>query len=171
MIPAVDKTSAGIFMFTRAILLITFILACFTSFAQAGGQSDHTPVQEVIFKYANSQGARNYIAEGLKLTLARKLIRTTPLAPIASDVDEVAILKMEDVPRNIRARFVRDLDDALESYKSYGTHPSKNGDVDIYILPAAGNRVVELVIYNPEIYSLNSIHGNFTISQLLQLDK
>ena len=166
-----DKTAAGIFMFTRVILSITLILACFTAFAQAGRQSDQTPVQEVIFKYADSQGARNYIAEGVKLTLARKLMRTTPLAPIASDVDELAILKMEDVPRNIRARFVRDLDDALEHYKSYGTHPSKNGDVDVYILPAASDRVVELVIYNPEIYSLNSVHGNFTLSQLLQLEE
>ena len=171
MIPAVDKTSAGIFMVTRVIPSIVSVLVCVVTSAQTSSQHDQTPVQQVIFKYAGTQGARNYIAEGIKLTLARKIMRTTPLAPIASDVDELAILKMEDVPRNIRAHFVRDLDDALEHYKSYGTHPSKNGDVDIYLLPAASDRVVELVIYNPEIYSLNSVHGNFTLSQLLRLDK
>ena len=158
-------------MCTRIIFSIISVLVCAVTSAQTSVQHDQTPVQEIIFKYAGTQGARNYIADGLKLTLARKLMRSTPIAPIAPDVDELAILKMEDTPANIRSRFVRDLDDALKDYDSYGTHPSKNGDVDIYILRSGPTRVVELVIYNPEIYSLNSVHGTFTLSQLLQLDK
>lgn len=158
-------------MCTRIIFSIVSVLVCVVTSAQTSSQHGQTPVQEVIFKYAGTQGARNYIADGLKLTLARKLMRSTPIAPIAPDVDELAILKMEDTPGNVRSRFVHDLGDALKKYDSYGTHPSKNGDVDIYILRTGPASVVELVIYNPEIYSLNSVHGTFTLSQLLQLDK
>ena len=160
------------FMCTRIIFSIVSVLVCVVTSAQtSSAQHGQTPVQEIIFKYAGTQGARNYVADGLKLTLARKLMRSTPIAPIAQDVDELAILKMEDTPGNVRSRFVHDLDDALKKYDSYGTHPSKNGNVDIYILRSGPTRVVELVIYNPEIYSLNSVHGTFTFSQLLQLDK
>ena len=78
---------------------------------------------------------------------------------------------MEDVSPNIRNAFVRDLKSALRQYKYYGTHPSKNGEVDIYILPSSSTTVKELVIYNPEIYSLNSLHGDFTYTELEALDK
>lgn len=151
-------------MCTRLILLIALALVCTNMSAQ-------TPVQEVIFKYAGTQGTQNFIAQGFKLDLAKKLMLSTPIAPIASDVDELAILKMQGAASNIKVRFVHDLDDALKSYESYGTHPSKNGLVDVYILRGGANRVVELVIYNPAIYSLNSVHGDFTLSQLLQLEK
>lgn len=133
--------------------------------------SAQTPVQKVIIKYEDVTGARNFVAQGLSMTLARKFIKSTPLAPIAQDVDELYILKMQNVAPNIRNAFVRDLKVALRQYKYYGTHPSKNGEVDIYILPLGTSSVKELVIYNPEIYSLNSLHGDFNYTELEALDK
>ena len=102
-------------MCTRLILLIALALVCTSMSAQ-------TPVQEVIFKYVGTQGTQNFIAQGFKLDLAKKLMLSTPIAPIASDVDELAILKMQGAAGNIKVRFVHDLDDALKSYESYGTH-------------------------------------------------
>ena len=130
-----------------------------------------TPVEKVIYKYENADGARNFIAQGVRLDLARRLMKTTQLAPIASDVDVLAILKMEGAPQNVRVRFVRDLDDALKSYESYGKQPSKNGEVDVYVLRSGPDTVEELVVYNPAIYSLNSFHGHFTVEELEGLEK
>lgn len=130
-----------------------------------------TPVEKVIYKYENAQGARNFIAQGVKLDLARRLMRTTQVAPIASDVDLLAILKMQGAPQNIRVSFVHDLDDALKSYESYGKQPSKNGEVEVYVLRSGPDTVEELVVYNPAIYSLNSFHGHFTVNELEGLEK
>ena len=163
-IPVAVKSATGIFM--SRIILLLFLMMMFVV-----NLSAQTPVQKVIIKYEDVTGARNFVAQGLRMTLARKFIKSTPLAPIAQEVDELYILKMEDVSPNIRNAFVRDIKSALRQYKYYGTHPSKNGEVDIYILPSSSTTVKELVIYNPEIYSLNSLHGDFTYTELEALDK
>lgn len=129
-----------------------------------------TPVEKVIMKYEDVSGARNFIAQGLKMTLARKFMKNTPVALIAQDVSELAILKMEDVAQSSRLGFVADLDDALKAYKYYGRRDSKNGEVDIYLLYDGPETIEEMVIYNPVTYSLNSFYGRFTVNQLQQLD-
>lgn len=162
-IPAADKTVAGIYMLKKIIVVLSACLVAFSAYAQ-------TPVEKVIIKYEDASGARNFIAQGLKMTLARKLLKSTPVAPIASDVDELAVLKMEDAAQKVRLDFVADLDNALKSYEYYGKQQTKNGDVDIYILRCGPDSVEELVIYNSVIFSLNSLHGDFTIEELLKLD-
>lgn len=130
-----------------------------------------TPVEDLIIRYEDASGARNFMAQGLKMTLARKLLDATPLAPVAPDVERLYVLKMAAVPQSVRLHFVSDLHGALEKYEYYGTHSSKNGEVDIYILRSEPDTVEELVIYNPSIYSLNSLYGHFTMQELLSLDK
>ena len=130
-----------------------------------------TPVEDLIIRYEDASGARNFMAQGLKMTLARKLLDATPLAPVAPDVERLYVLKMAAVTQSVRLHFVSDLHATLEKYEYYGTHPSKNGTVDIYILRSDPETVEELVIYNPAIYSLNSLYGHFTMQELLSLDK
>ena len=115
--------------------------------------SAQTPVEKVMIKYEDVQGAKNFVAQGIKMTLARNLLKSTQVAPIASDVDELYIF----------------LKSALKQYDYYGTQPSKNGEVEVYVHHTGPQTVDELVIYNPEIYSLNSLYGHFTVSELLTL--
>lgn len=146
------------------ITVILLFVAVVAAYAQ-------TPVEALISKYEDVQGARNFIASGARMALARGLLKKTQVAPIASDVDELAVLKMADAPEHSRDMFASDLKAALKEYDFYGRQETKNGEVDIYILRSTGDYVKELVIYNPSILSLNSLYGTFTEKQLLQLDK
>lgn len=147
-------------------VLLSVCLIC-GSALPSGGQ---TPVEEVIRKYENTKGARNFIASGGKMTVARKLLRATPVAPIASDVDALAVLKMENASENSRTMFEADLQQALNAYVYHGKQSVKKGIVDIYVFMSEQGTVSELVIYNPAIYSLNSLSGNFSAESLLELD-
>lgn len=151
-------------MFRSFVLSGVMLLLAAAIYAQ-------TPVEKVIYKYEDAPGARNFIAQGVRLNLARRLMMTTQVAPIASDVDLLAILKMQGASQNVRIRFVHDLEDALKSYESYGKQPSRNGTVEVYILRDGPDTIEELVVYNPAIYSLNSFHGQFTVGELEGLEK
>ena len=131
-----------------------------------------TPAEELIQKYEGADGARCFNARGLSMALARKLISNTPLAPIASDVTEVAVLKMAAVQPSVQKHFVADLDKVLdEGYKYYGIYPSKNGKVKVYVHYSGPETVDELVVYNPAIYSLNSLFGKFTAESLMKISQ
>lgn len=143
--------------------MFSFFL-CLGSFAQ-------TPVERVIEKYESVKGARYFLAKGASMRFARPILKKTPVAPIASDVDEVAVLKMEAASQYNRDMFDSDLESALKNYEYYGKHDSTNGIVDVYILKPQDDIVRELVIYNPELWSLNSLYGSFTVSSLLELNK
>lgn len=139
-------------------------------FICAYAASAQTPVEQLISKYESVPGAKETGAEGAKMAIARVMIRQSPVAPIASDVDEVEILKMQGASRQYQNLFFKDLNEALKSYDYIGKHSSKNGEVDVYILKSGPGTVRELVIYNPAIYSLNSFKGTFSVDALQKLE-
>ena len=148
----------------RSFVIIIVLLAAVSNlYAQ-------TPVEKVILDYEGAGGARSFIAQGVRMALARQLMKATQVAPVASDVDKLYVLKMEGAESDVRSEFVHNLYGALAEYRYYGQCPSKNGEVDVYYMPAGEGFVKELVIYNPAIYSLNSLYGDFTLEQLLALD-
>ena len=69
------------------------------------GLSAQTPVEKVVLKYEGADGARNFIAQGVSMSLARRFLKSTQVAPIAPDVDELYILKMGNTSRNIQQMF------------------------------------------------------------------
>ena len=133
--------------------------------------SAQTPVEKVILKYGNVTGAKEFLAQGGRMALARQLLKRTPVAPVAPDVNELAVLKMEGASRQLQNLFIQDLKEALKSYEYRGRQDSKNGMVDIYVLYSDKDRIRELVIYNPALLSLNSLYGSFSVDSLLELDK
>ena len=145
------------------VVLVTLMLSVMVT------MKAQTPVEQLIIKYEDVQGAKNFVAQGIKMTLARNLLKSTQVAPIASDVDQLYILRMGGTSQSERLRFLSDLKSALKQYDYYGTQPSKNGEVEVYVHHTGPQTVDELVIYNPEIYSLNSLYGHFTVSELLTL--
>ena len=132
-----------------------------------------TPIEKLIVRYSDVKGARDFIAVGGKMAVARSLIRATPMAAIAADVDELAVLKMGNVSEGDRKQFESDLHETLKGYRYHGQEQSKNGLVDVYLLMAGGDEVEEVeevVIYNPEIFSLNSLKGLFSVKSLLSIE-
>lgn len=160
--PSCIKYGDGMFFYR---IILTFCLLC--SGLCAWGQD--TPVETLIQKYEDVSGARSFVAQGLKMMLARRILSQTPVASIASDVEILYVLKMEGVSQGPLLSFVSDLHEALQKYEYYGTLPSKNGKVDVYLMYSDSETVEELVIYNPSIYSLNSLYGSFPIHDLLDI--
>jgi len=161
-------------MKSKIIMLLIVCLAAYIvdEGAMAQEASDATtPIEKLIVRYSDVKGARDFIAVGGKMAVARSLIRATPMAAIAADVDELAVLKMGNVSEGDRKQFESDLHDALKGYRYHGQEQSKDGLVDVYLLMASENLVSELVIYNPETYSLNSLRGPFPMSELLEIDE
>ena len=152
-------------MFKRLLFLLTLLVIA------SVGLSAQTPVEKVILKYEDADGARNFIAQGLSMSLARRFLKSTQVAPIAPEVDQLYILRMGGTSQNVRQMFARDLSLALRYYEYYGKQPSKNGEVSVYIHRDGPETVDELVIYNPAIYSLNSLYGHFTVQELMSLEK
>ena len=153
-------------MFRYVSLIMMLMLAA------AVRLSAQSAVEKVIVKYEDTDGARYFIAQGPKMILARRLLKSTQVAPVAQDVDELYVLKMQTASQSAQEKFARDLSLALKSYEYYGKQPSKNGEVNVYIhrMAPGSSNIDELVIYNPEIYSLNSLIGQFTASQLMKLE-
>ena len=151
-------------MFRKILPLILLLLSA------AASLSAQTPAEKLIMKYKDTNGAREFDAEGIKMTFARTLIKSTTLAPVAQDVKELYVLRMGGVSKSVLPLFQFDLKAMLKNYSYYGKAPSKNGEVDVYIHRTGPHTVSELVIYNPAINSLTSLVGNFTVSELLALD-
>lgn len=148
----------------RYFIVLAVALCC-----TVGTASAQTPVEKVIREYADVKGARDFIASGGEMVLARSLIRRTPLAAIASEVDVLEVLKMQNASSEDIGRFEASLAAALASYRHYGKAETKNGQVDVYISSSDADTVSELVIYNPAIYSLNSLKGSLSASRLLEI--
>lgn len=152
-------------MLRRIILVLLTAMSVFSI-----GMRAQTPVEDLIMKYEDVAGAKDFIAQGgAKLALAKNVLRRTPVASLAPDVTEVAVLKMANASSGAKQDFVGDLRKALATYEYHGTHHSSKGNVEVYILMAGKNQADELIIYNPQIYSLNLLHGSFTVESLLEL--
>jgi hypothetical protein len=150
----------------KKFILMIMVMAGLAPFLYA-----QSPVERLVVKYADVKGAKDLVAKGTKMDLARPLIRKTSLAPIADNVDELAVLRLQNASEQDKARFQKELNAALKSYQYYGKHDSKNGKVDVYVEVPENGYVRELVVYNPAIYTLNSLHGRFTVKSLLELSK
>jgi hypothetical protein len=135
----------------------------------AVGAFAQSPVEDLMEKYSKTPQADYFEASGLKLYLARPALMTSPLAPVASEVQSLVILQMGRASAQDQERFESNLAEALRSYQNFGSPPSPNGPVKVYVIFANKNTVSELVIYNQARSTLNDIHGNFPVSALQKL--
>lgn len=161
---AVTSASRGI-MYRRILLLLTALLL---TAAQTYAQ---TPIEKLIIKYCNISGAKEISASGSKMAVARVMMKHTPVAPVAEDVDKVSILKMAGASRQSLEMFENDLQKVLKSYEYYGTQEEPNGKVDVYVMRSGTSVIKELVVYNPENHTLNSFYGSFPLDALMKIAK
>lgn len=148
--------------------LLYMVVVMFVAGSQSFAQS---PVENVILKYDDVKGAKDFIAQGgARLSIAKGFLKNTPVASLASDVDEVSVLRMGNTSQASKTAFLKDLKSALRSYEYHGEHPSNNGNVEVYVKRNGAGQITELVIYNPELYNLNVLHGTFPLDALMKLE-
>ena len=145
---------------------ILMILAALLIWVSAPAQ---TPVEELIVRYGEVNGARDFVAKGTRMILVRGLLSNYGLGAIEDDVEELYVLKLANTSELTKKEFLADLKTVLVTYEHYGMVDGKNGLVDVYVRKSGPESVSELVVYNPAIYTLNSLGGTFSVSSLLSL--
>ena len=148
----------------RVIISIVAAFAAFTLFAG-------TPAEDVVEKYKEMKGARNLVAKGILIRMARPLMKDYQIAPLAHKVEELSVLRIDRASAEIRQRFLKDLHDALSQYMFAGQSVTRNGVVDAYVHLASPDVADELIVYNPKIFALYSVSGIFTREELEMIQK
>lgn len=150
----------------RIIIIILAVLSFnLTAFAQ-------TPVESLISTYEDYKGVKVFVAEGAVMSIARGYIRKSPMGPLADCVDVVTIMTMKKVTDSTKQSFSQDLRRTLKSYQFYGKKEGMDKSiVEVYGSPIKNGVVHELIVFNPEKYSLFSMRGAYPVSELQKLDK
>lgn len=130
-----------------------------------------TPAEEVVEKYKEMKGARNLVAKGVLIKMARPLMKDYQIAPLAHKVEELSVLRIDKADPVIREQFLKDLQIVLDQYMYAGQSVTRNGIVDAYVHLARPDVADELIVYNPKIYALYSVSGTFTAEELMKIQK
>lgn len=148
------------------IIMISVLAVSVTALAQ-------TPIEKLITSYDDLHGVKVYDTKGGPLmALIRSNIRKSPMKPLADDVEEATILMMKKASDQSKSKFLSSLRTALKSYQFYGRKPGVEGNlVEVYGSPVKDGAVAELIIFNPEIYSLFSLRGSYSVAELKAMDK
>ena len=130
-----------------------------------------TPAEEVVEKYKEMKGARNLVAKGVLIKMARPLMKDYQIAPLAHKVEELSVLRIDKADPVIREQFLKDLQIVLDQYMYAGQSVTRNGIVDAYVHLARPDVADERIVYNPKIYALYSVSGTFTAEELMKIQK
>ena len=100
------------------------------------------------------------------------MIRKTPAAPVADKITEVSVLKLENADDSTKSDFHKNLEATLKQYTYVGKSNAANNDVvDVYISRPENDLVYEMVIFNYEKCTLNSLRGQIPVSLLMSMQK
>ena len=149
----------------RFLTIITSILAAVSLYAG-------TPAEELILSKKDVKGVQVIEGKGFVMKFARAAIRKTPMKPLADQVTEVTVCKMDNASPDFIKEFTSELRKVLKGYQFYGVKPGEEGHpVEVYGNDPDKNIVREIVVYNPDNHSLFSLRGEYTVEELLSLDK
>lgn len=147
-------------------IVLVFLAMMLVSSAWGG-----TPVEDIVLKYEDVDGAKSLIAQGFVMKMARPLLKSYSIAPLADKVQGMSVLRMDKVDVEDREVFLDDMNKCLSLYVYVGKSDSPNGVVDAYVHLSAPDVADELVVYNPKLVALYSLKGEFTAEELLKISK
>ena len=79
---------------------------------------------------------------------------------------------MEKASPEFIREFEAEAREMLKGYQYYGVKPGEEGrPVETYGNIPVDNVVTEIVVFNPDLHSLFSLRGRYTIEELMALDK
>lgn len=149
----------------QILTIITSILAAVSLYAG-------TPAEDLMLSAMDVKGVQVIEGKGLIMKFARSAIRKTPMSPLADQVSEVTVLKMENASPEFIEEFTAKLKSVTKTYQFYGIKIGQGGHpVEVYGNYPDNNIVHEIVVFNPELYSIFSLRGEYTVEELLSLDK
>lgn len=147
--------------------IILAVTAVFVSTCLFAG----TPAEELVDKYKEEKGARNLVARGVMIKMARPLMKDYQIAPLAHKVEELSVLRMDKASPEVRQRFHKELYSILNQYMYAGQSVTRNGVVDAYVHLTTPDVADELIVFNPKIDAIYSVSGTFTAAELMSIQK
>lgn len=159
----------GLTIISKEVDMYRVFLVFYAACLMAAVSLAQTPVGSLVVKYENVKGAQDFTARGGKMNFIRGFIRKTPVGPIADNIDELLILKLAKASSQYKNSFIADLKAALKDYEYCGKESYDNDMFEIYILRSEAEVVKDLVIYNPDACSINSLQGTIPVSELEKL--
>lgn len=131
-----------------------------------------TPIEDLMGTTVDIKGTQLFEGKGFVMKFARAAIRKTPMKPLADQVTEVTVCKVENAPPDFIKEFTSELREVLKGYQFYGVKPGEDGHpVEAYGNYPDKNIIREIVVYNPDNHNLFSLRGEYTVEDLLSLDK
>jgi hypothetical protein len=131
-----------------------------------------TPAEDLMLSVADAKGVQVIEGKGFIMKFARSAIRKTPMGPLADQVTEVTVCKMEHASPEFIQEYTKKLKDIMKSYQFYGVKIGQGGHpVEVYGNYPDNNIVRELIVFNPELNSSFSLRGEYTVEELLAIDK
>ena len=125
-----------------------------------------------MLSVADAKGVQVIEGKGFIMKFARSAIRKTPMGPLADQVTEVTVCKMEHASPEFIQEYTKKLKDIMKSYQFYGVKIGQGGHpVEVYGNYPDNNIVRELIVFNPELNSSFSLRGEYTVEELLAIDK
>ena len=147
----------------RILFFIMLMLTSTVMFAK-------TPIEELVERYQDVKGVKNIVAHGAMMSIARPMLKSYTIVPLADCVDELSSLRIQrGISDTDKKRFVSDLDKILKKYIYAGKTKSTSGIVDVYVHLESTDYADELVVYNPETHVLNVLRGRFPVAELAKL--
>ncbi len=130
-----------------------------------------TPASSLVEKYKEEEGARNFVARGVFMRVARAMMKDYAIAPLSHKVEEVSVLRMDKADAKVQVLFLDDLRKVVATYMYGGKSDGKRGIVDTYVHLASDDVADELVVYNPDQMAIYSLKGKFTIEELRSIQQ
>ena len=110
----------------RILAIIFLTLAAISLYAG-------TPAEELMLSIMDVKGVQVIEGKGFVMKFARAAIRKTPMKPLAEQVTEVTVCKIDRTSQDFINDFVTDLRNVLKSYQFYGVKPGEEGaPVEVY---------------------------------------
>ena len=69
------------------------------------GAAAQTPVEDLIVRYGDMKGVKDFIAKGARMNLVRGFLGNYGLAPIADQVDQLYVMKLGNASSQVREEF------------------------------------------------------------------
>ena len=148
-----------------------FLTIIFASLVLCINLSAQTPIQSVVNKFDSNWGVSVMNIEGGMMSMARGYIKKSPMGPLADNVKAATVVMLRWASNQTKTEFAQAVRQTLKSYQFYGIEKGIDGKlVEVYGSPIKNEVVNELVVFNPENYSLFSLRGYYPVDELQKLD-
>ena len=93
------------------------ILMIFAALLIYAGAAAQTPVEELVVRYGEEKGVKDFVARGARMSLVRGFLGNYGLAPIADEVEQLYVMKLGNASAQVKDDFLADFKAAVKAYE------------------------------------------------------